>query len=325
MFRSTLVETATNNSQKIPVALVDTDDDKRTFVYNEDGLQSQFFPSPNGHQHALASASIGREDIPQSVQDSNQAVDNRSVFGGSQAASASMSANMHRIVEDVERLVESDTYENAPIEPNRLSPFRAGNCVPSTPGDLFQRSSGATPYDPTLSARNTPVAPPDIGAAAARDAGMHPGQSYAPRPAFPGIPSIWTTDFSPQVADTGISRTPPGLSQQSGRGSVPSPSHQYSSDHYNALGQSQLSKSSQYPFSGASWGRDASHGIHPSLDGANQLMSSDLANASWANNAFIASAIPSAIDYPGSGFGGTRRSGTQLGAIGQTPPCGQGG
>lgn len=58
-----------------------------------------------------------------------------------------------------------------------------------------------------------------------------------------------------------------------------------------------------------------------------------LANASWPNDALIASNghfPPSSMGYPGghgysSGFDNSRRSGTQLGAIGETPPCGQGG
>ena len=54
-----------------------------------------------------------------------------------------------------------------------------------------------------------------------------------------------------------------------------------------------------------------------------QATPSSLGHPSWANDAFIASSLAGATPY-NSGIGG-RKPGTQLGAIGQTPPCGQGG
>lgn len=77
-----------------------------------------------------------------------------------------------------------------------------------------------------------------------------------------------------------------------------------------------------------------------------QPMSSNLPFASWANDAFIASRSHSHLppsssamtgyqyqNSPSPGLSGDRRAGsgtasgpgTQLGAIGETPPCGQGG
>ena len=79
-----------NGIQKIPIALVD-DNDKKSFIYKEEGLPSQFFASPSGHHHTLSSTSIGRDDIQRAVQDSNHIADSRSIYGGSQSASASMS------------------------------------------------------------------------------------------------------------------------------------------------------------------------------------------------------------------------------------------
>jgi hypothetical protein len=47
-------------------------------------------------------------------------------------------------------------------------------------------------------------------------------------------------------------------------------------------------------------------------------------NASWANDAFLASTLTSGAGYPSSsGLSNNRRS--AYGAIGQTPPCGHGG
>ena len=75
----------------------------------------------------------------------------------------------------------------------------------------------------------------------------------------------------------------------------------------------------------------------PSAPASSNAMSTSsaraLANASWPNDAFLVSNShfpPSSMGYPGGhgyspGFGNSRRSGTQLGAVGETPPCGQGG
>ncbi|KAJ9481445.1 hypothetical protein VN97_g12031, partial [Penicillium thymicola] len=139
---------------KIPVALVDSED-KKTFIYQEEGLPPQFYSSPHG-QHALSAASIEREDIPQTVQHPYSAAEAQSLFGGSQSASASMSANMHEIVEGVERLVDSDTYETPP---NDKFAFMGSGEI-STPTHV-PPNVNAYPFreenSPPLS---TPIAPP---------------------------------------------------------------------------------------------------------------------------------------------------------------------
>jgi hypothetical protein len=50
-----------------------------------------------------------------------------------------------------------------------------------------------------------------------------------------------------------------------------------------------------------------------------------LVNTSWANDAFLANTLSTGAGNPSSGFNGSRKSATQYGAIGQTPPCGHGG
>jgi hypothetical protein len=328
------------------VALVD-DDDKKTFIYNEEGLPSQFFSSPHGQHHTLSSTSIEHEDIQQATQDSNNAADTRSAFDGSQSASASMSANMHRIVEGVERLVDSDTCEAAaPSAPEYLSYPETGGGMPTPRGHPFDFPDPA----PREEFRGTPIAPPGLRPS--------PSQSYTPRPNLPGIPSIWNTALSPQVGGTSSPRTPPGLGQpRMPAGNVNTASSRHPSQeqtandllfHQSLLNPSQLpnplngsasspwpsfnpSSSTSYTFPGAvGWERDGLNGISspfPGGSGPSQPMSSDLANASWANNAFLANTLSSGAGYPASGgsTGTSRRSGTQLGAIGQTPPCGQGG
>lgn len=82
--------------------------------------------------------------------------------------------------------------------------------------------------------------------------------------------------------------------------------------------------SGHQPLSGLGWGRDGLSGINSPFEAPSQPISSGLANASWANNAFLASTLTPGAGYPSSGLSNNRRS-TQLGAIGQTPPCGQGG
>lgn len=328
------------------------DNDKKTFIYNEEGLPSQFFSSPHRHHHTLTSTSIEREDIQQATQDSNNTADSRSVFGGSQSASASMSANMHPIVEGVERLVESDTCETAPSAPDYLSYPQTGGGVPVPPGYPFDFSNSA----PSEETRRTPMAPPGLAPPMSKEATIRasPVQSYTPRPSLPGIPSIWNTGYT-QVGDGASPRTPPGLGQpRSVPADVNNPTSRNPSQERTAndaiLRQSLLNQS-QFPnplngtsswsssfnpspptrpnFPGAvGWERDGLNGFNSPFDGVgvpSQPTSSDLANASWANNAFLASTLSSGAGYPSSGDSTNRRSGAQLGAIGQAPPCGQGG
>lgn len=210
--------------------LVD-DEDKKTFIYKEEDLPSEFFASPAGHHHTLPSTSIGREDIQDAVQDSHLATDARSTFGGSQSASASMSASMHRIVEGVERLVESDTYENSPALPEQHAFTQ--NVSQQRSSRMFDPSTDSIFCEDNFHQRQTPFAPPGLGppipgaAALVRDPSS---QSYTSRPALPGIPSIWNTALSPDLAEASSPRTPPGLGQQPAYmmpGSVGAPGHHH--------------------------------------------------------------------------------------------------
>ncbi|EIT72575.1 hypothetical protein AFCA_000565 [Aspergillus flavus] len=345
-------------SNKIPIALVD-DGDKKTFIYKEEGLPSQFFASPSGHHHTISSASIEREDIQQTTQDPSYAADSKSVFGGSQ--SASMSASMHRIVEGVERLVESDCYENTPALPEHLV-FPQNNQQPN-PSHIFNPSTDSIFREESIPARQTPIAPPGLGhsmANAAALARVPSSQSYAPRPSLPGIPSIWNVGLSPEVGDATSPRTPPGLGQHpiqhSGHfmpGSISSPSHHLPQDsavndlmlRQSLMHQSQLQNplngsssisswipssnpTSHHRLSGLGWdsrGPLDAASSPPPLSAPSQTIPSGLANASWANDAFLANTLSSGAGYPSSGSGGSRKSATQYGAIGQTPPCGHGG
>nr|XP_001398361.2 hypothetical protein ANI_1_180154 [Aspergillus niger CBS 513.88] len=346
-------------SKKIPIALVD-DEDKKTFIYQEEGLPSQFFASPSGHHHTISSASIERDDIQKAAPDPSHNIDTRSVFGGSQAASASMSASMHRIVEGVERLVESDTYENAPAVPEQLAFARSSN--QQRPSSQFFDSSMDSIFQEDLLPRQTPAAPPGLvppvtgSAPLVRVSSSH---SYTPRPALPGIPSIWNTALSPELGDAPSPRTPPGLGQHYPAsmlpGNITSPNHHLptqdmianelmlrqsminqASRHSPLNGPSTIpsswmpspSSTSHHRLSGFSWDRtlvDTAANTPGSLGVSSQPMSSGLSNASWANNAFIASSFPSGTGFPSSGFTNSRKSATQYGAIGQTPPCGHGG
>lgn len=332
-----------DRSQKIPVVLVD-DEDKKTFIYQEEGLPSQFYSSPH-RPHAVSTTNIEREDIPPVSQDSNSVAEARSMFGESQSASASMSANMHRIVEGVERLVESDTYENAPSVPDQFA-FLNDAGEMSTPPAHITSTFSEEPSQPL----GTPLPPPPgLGPPVADSLRVQSSQSYTPRPALPSIPSIWNTESSTTLGDAVPPRTPPGLGQQgpvhpmvAGNGKAParpsSQEHMPDDLRQNLSGQTQFSNSldaSQspwFPSSNMSNTRPcpaASGWEHESLnrttfgafDVPSQPLSSGLAHASWANDAFIASSMSSG---PGP-YSGHRKSGTHLSAIGQSPPCGQGG
>ncbi|OQE12226.1 hypothetical protein PENVUL_c001G07362 [Penicillium vulpinum] len=332
---------------KIPVALVDSED-KKTFIYQEEDLPSQFYSSPHGRQHALSAASIEREDISQAAQNPYTAAEAQSLFGGSQSASASMSANMHEIVEGVERLVDSDTYETPP---NDQFAFMSTGEI-STPTHVSSNVN-AYPFrdenSPPLSAPIAPppgLGPPVMGVAAPLR--VPSAQSYTPRPAIPSLPSIWTP-----LRDAAPPRTPPGLGPQPGQraplhpmvagnamSSERSPSHDQLANELmyrqHLMAQTQFSNSMDVGSMPTPWvssnmshsrptasGWDHGRATFGAFELPSQTTPSSLGHPSWANDAFIASSLTGATPY-NSGIGG-RKPVTQLGAIGQTPPCGQGG
>lgn len=260
---------------------------------------------------------------------------------------------MYRIVEGVERLVDSDAGDAVPTGPDSFS-FLDGAGPPTPQARFFGGSLAATPLQDINTSRGsgTPMAPPGLYPPIRNPSGS--GQSfsqpYTPRPSLPGIPSIWNTNFSPQapeVPSPRTPRTPPGLGQNPIGSMVPNnnnsaflPREPIAGDFpfgRNLAGLSQIPSSfgqtnfsspwtTTQHFPGASLRRDAFDGVDSYSDRFSQpATSSSLANASWANNAFVASSIPSGADYPGLGFNSSRRSASQLGAIGQTPSYGQWG
>lgn len=197
------------------MALVD-EDDRKIFIYQEEGLPSQFYcnSSPLGHRPTMSSTSIEREDIRQ-VQQQNEktSTDNRSVFGGSQSASVSMSINMHRIVEGVERLVESDTNEGTP-NPLELPDFlrdisnSSNDAFGQTPSDFYKGS----PYKQAVS--GTLQAPLTLQAFSNSGFPSHTA-TFTSRPALPSIPSIWnTTSVSPLPKSASSPQNCPETAQQ---------------------------------------------------------------------------------------------------------------
>ncbi|CAG8406523.1 unnamed protein product [Penicillium salamii] len=341
---------------KIPVALVRNGEDRKTFIYKEEDLPSQFFSSPDDRNHELSVGNIEREDIPQAPQHPYSAAEAQSLFGGSQSASASMSANMHQIVEGVERLVDSDTYENPSDDQYAfLSPvgeILTPTHVSPNPNSYPFGEQSSPPLN------NHIVPPPGLGPPVANGADLlrsSSSQSYTPRPTIPSIPSIWNLG-----RDNASPRTPPGLGPQaligqqaplhsmaagSGMSSERSPSQDQLANEL-MLRQHLLAQSHQSQFSNSvdvgsmptPWlssnmspaqprptGNGWDHGrtTFGAFELPSQAPSSSMGHPSWANEAFIASSLASGTPY-GSGIAG-RKPITQLGAVGQTPPCGQGG
>lgn len=329
------------------MALVDSED-KKTFIYQEEDLPPQFYSSPHGRQHALSAASIEREDIPPVVQHPYSAAEAQSLFGGSQSASASMSANMHQIVEGVERLVDSDTYETPP---NDKFAFMSSGEI-STPTHVSPNINAYPFHEENSPPLSTPIAPPPgLGPPvmnAAEPLRVPSAQSYTPRPAIPSLPSIWTP-----LRDTAPPRTPPGLGPQpvqraplhpmAAGNAMPSdrsPSQDQLANELmlrqHLMLQTQFSNSMDVGSMPTPWvssnvsharptasGWDHGRATFGAFEIPSQMTSSSLGHPSWANDAFIASSLAGANPY-NSGIGG-RKPATQLGAVGQTPPCGQGG
>ncbi|KAL4942645.1 hypothetical protein BDV06DRAFT_158939 [Aspergillus oleicola] len=282
-------------TKKIPIELVD-DDDKKTFIYKEDGLPSQFFASPSAHHHSLSTASIDREDIQQVRQEGDYPGDSRSAFGGSQSASIAMSANMHGIVEGVERLVESDTYENAFVVPNQLAVSTGAN---PNPARLYDPMPNTAVKSDNIPARHTPVSPPGLGPPmASYHAALDQLPSYSHTPGLPpytpGLPNIWNTGtLSPGFRGVSSPRTPPGLAPQNQSPMTPrnfsNPSLQYAPQdtlkdeslfRQNLLVQSQIEGNALN-----------GHGlISPML--AAQMHPQRLSGSSWDRNGAATSASP---------------------------------
>lgn len=274
------------------------------------------------------------------------------MYGDSQSASASasasMSANMHRIVEDMERLVESDTYENAPNVPDQFAFLHDSREMP-TPSARMAANLSAFPFGEQIAQRlSTPRAPPGLVPPVVNTAEtVRPSvsQSYTPLVGLPSIPSIWNTSSPTPLRDGASPRTPPGLSQPSSKNpmgpvnphATGSPSQDQIANEllrHQLMAQTQNSSSLEMSSSMPSWvfqsnGQPANNwGPDPrrlSYNVPSLPMSSEFPTQSWANDAFIASSLASGTGAFNSGFNGHRKSTTQLGAIGQTPPCGQGG
>ncbi|CRG87105.1 Protein SMG7 [Talaromyces islandicus] len=206
---------------RIPIALID-ENERKMFVYKEEGLPSQFYSSPQGQQPAMSATSIQREEITGAPTTEKNA-ETRSAFGGSQSASVAMSANFNRIAESVERLVESDTYE-APPAVSRLPEF-----LQSSQG-LLPRSSDTNPQHtiPEPRSMQTHIAPPGLG--------LRP-QSYSPF--FTGS-SIWSSG-------PGFSSFPEENAQQE-----PSASYLALRDQFTQRQKDLQDQSSQLPSSWAS-------------------------------------------------------------------------
>ncbi|KAJ5280423.1 hypothetical protein N7478_005795 [Penicillium angulare] len=344
---------------RIPIALID-DEDKKTFIYQEDGLPSQIFSSPHGRPDTLLSANIEREDIPPPTQDSNSVAEGRSMFGGSQSASASIAANMHGIVEGVERLVESDTYENPTGLENQFASFLNDTGDMPTPSGHMKSSPHAFPFtEQNIQSLGMPMAPPGLGPPVPNvTEALHASssQSYTPLPTLPNFSNIWNTSSSGPLRNGASPRTPPGLGPRSPMHQMTpgnpnlsgrSPSQDQINNellHHGIMGQPQFSSSQEASSSNPSW--MAASNVSPALPqpgptnawdresigrmtfGSYELptqgMSSMPASA-WANEAFIANSLASGPGQYNPGLSSHRRSATQLGAIGQSPPCGQGG
>lgn len=316
--------------ERIPVVLVEEENDRKIFVYKEDLPPTHFFHNPQAHQPPLTSTDIGREDIPNAGQpDKNDA---RSAFGDSHSASVSMSTNMNGIVEGVARLVESDTYESAPPMTDGPDFLKDTSAVAGPPP--ISRGPEFTPRDP-----NGPAPPVPPGLGPRED--PQPSQSYTPRPALPGIHSIWSTNYSstpdgslstqgfPSVPGTGP-RPVGSLDSRPQTTDETSPSYlelqrklSQQRREIHLRPSTTFDPSSSYPSVTAVPATPQAHHLY----GYTQYSLPNTSDMSWADRAFIASSsIPQGSGASNTHLRSGHESTARYGVIGQqTPPCGHGG
>jgi hypothetical protein len=125
------------------------------------------------------------------------------MFGGSQSASVSMSANMNPIVEGVERLVESDTYENPPND--QLS-FLGGAGNMPTPTQI---GPDANAYPFTLKPPPGLGQPAHLHSMASRNMNIQENSPYRAQTQFSDMESSFPSSLMPSQ----LSSMPPHVGQ----------------------------------------------------------------------------------------------------------------
>lgn len=190
------------------------DNGRSLFVYQEEGLPSQLFSSPNGHQHSLSTTSVERDDIQQARETRNYVGHSGPLAedAASQSASASVSANtsMNRMVD---ALVESETSEAAPPV-SSFPRIQDGHPLTPTGHHLRTESNSMANYVDGVPNPEAAVATnyPTVRASQTPTASQFPaGASY---PARPNLPSILNTAFAPQPGEATSPQSRPGTARQ---------------------------------------------------------------------------------------------------------------
>ncbi|KAK2766014.1 hypothetical protein FQN54_007529 [Arachnomyces sp. PD_36] len=331
-------------NKKIPITLVD-DNGRNLFVYQEEGLPSQLFASPNGHHHSLSSTSVERDDIQQARETRNYAENAGPAAddAASQSASASVSANtsMHRMVD---ALVDSEISDiPPPVAP--LPVIQDG--YPLTPtGHPLEPESNYIDKPPNaetgLSSNYSTIRPSQTPTLAQFPAGV----PYSPRP---NLPSIFNSAFAPQPGEAPSPNSRPGTARQTSPqvgsprptladiGNFPTPQgpmSSYTEVQQNLYARKQALSSSPQDFS-SSWdtpvplSREIPINGVPQINHLNRLphLQQYPPNRAFGDK-YTTNPFPGSSPFsnPGSFMGDSPRPvNANLGAIGQTPPSGQGG
>lgn len=305
------------------------------FVYQEEGLPPQLFSSPNGHHHSLSSTSVERDDIQQARETRNYVGDSGppAEDAASQSASASVSANtsMNRMVD---ALVDSETSEAAPpvssfqVIQDSYPPAPTGHPVEMGSNSIFNYDDGASNVETSLGANYATIRASQTPTATQFPMG-------APHPPRPNLPTISYTPFTPQPGEATSPQSRPGTAKQTSPpiGS-PYPMSSYTALQHGLNVDKQALQSSPQNFS-SSWdtpvqrsqplqgvpNNGAHHLYHhshiqPFPPDRTSFENRNMSNA-FSSNPF--SQLGSSIDNS------PRPVNANLGAIGQTPPSGQGG
>lgn len=322
----------------MPIALAD---DGTRFEYQEDGLPAELLNShpgalrPYGHGHSQSTTSIGREDIELAKQNGIGYPEAASIADedASQSASMSVTANtaLNRMVDDI---VGSESSGNVPVR-SSFPQIQNGDSPPTPHGRTFGGDDAMEDSRGTNSSFDnfhTTTARQLLERMQTTPVGTISAQSMerqeTAQPSLPGL-FPFNTPFAPLPGETTSSpQTRPSTARKN---SSPRGSQEFQFQQTAVSGstrfQDELRRRYEMPSSSMGTVPEPSSWSNQSPSQQENYRPAQYQRAFWMKPASVAptvSASPSTQDFYSSDLPRQNLQ-AKFGAIGQTPPSGQGG